>query len=358
MTSHLEQTFYGQDFVSVNQIQDRETVEELFESAYEMEQRVAAREVGDVLAGQAIPIIFYQPSTRTALSFLYAAKRLGAYSEAMHDMTFSSAAKGESLPDSIRAIQNVTGASAIVLRHPDDNSSQEAANYADVPIINAGSGKREHPTQALLDLMTIHARRQTFDNLKVALVGDLLYGRTVKSLALLLSRLGQNNEFYFVSAPQLQLPEEFLAELPNDTKFTVMDNLNDAMDADVLYMTRTQKEWFEQEGRLDEYEELRAKLMMTKEMADQMPADSIIMHPLPRQEELRYGVDANPRAAYFDQMKYGLYVRMAILQAILVKGKWGGWSSERSYHQNVYNTLQKVKYILQFGTWKITCSSS
>ncbi|MBW7955359.1 aspartate carbamoyltransferase [Patescibacteria group bacterium] len=320
MSSRLEETFYQQDFVSVNQIQDRETVDELFESAYEMEERVAAREVGDVLAGHAIPIIFYQPSTRTALSFLYAAKRLGAYSEAMHDMTFSSAAKGESLPDSIRAIQNVTGASAIVLRHPDDASSQEAANYAEVPIINAGSGKREHPTQALLDLLTIHAKKQTFDNLKVALVGDLLYGRTVKSLALLLSRIGHNNQFYFASAPQLRFPEDFLATLPNGTRFTEMDNIHDALDADVLYMTRTQKEWFEQEGRLDEYEELKAKLVLTNDMAEMMPQDAIIMHPLPRQEELRYGVDKNPRAAYFDQMKYGLYLRMAILKAILVPG--------------------------------------
>jgi len=320
MTSRLEETFYGQDFISVNQIKDRETVDELFDSAYEMEQAVAAHEVGDVLAGHAIPIIFYQPSTRTALSFLYAAKRLGAYSEAMHDMTFSSAAKGESLPDSIRAIQNVTSASAIVLRHPDDNSSQEAAYYADVPIINAGSGKREHPTQALLDLLTIHARRETLDNLKIALVGDLLYGRTVKSLALLLSRAGQNNQFTFVSAPQLRLPNEFLADLPNGTQFSQTENIQDALDADVLYMTRTQREWFEKEGKLDEYEELRAKLMLTKEMAQQMPEDSVIMHPLPRQEELRYGVDENPRAAYFDQMKYGLYMRMAILKAILVKG--------------------------------------
>ena len=320
MSEHLKPNpFYQKDFITVKGV-NRQAIEHLFSRADVMKTLVQMKQTYEILKEHAIPIIFYQPSTRTALSFMAAAQRLGAHAIHMNDMeAFSSAAKGESLPDTIRAVQNTTDASAIVLRHPMDWSSESAAKHAEVPVINAGSGKKEHPTQALLDLYTILNFKKTFDDLNIAFVGDLKNGRTVKSLALLLSSIGNNNRFTFVSPKEIRLPDEYIHDLPTMTPFEETDDLNSVMEwADVLYMTRVQKEWFEIEGNTEEYERVFDKFLLTREMADRMREDAIIMHPLPRQEEIRYRVDESPHAKYFDQMKMGLFIRMALYESILV----------------------------------------
>lgn len=312
--------FFNKDFITVQGL-ERKDAEYLFTRAEAMRAIRAAKEVLDVLEGLSIPIVFYQPSTRTFSSFLAATKFLGALAMPMQDMaSFSSAAKGESLPDSIRTLFQTTDPSAIVLRHPDNNSSKLAAQYSEVPIINAGSGSAEHPTQALLDLHTIWRRLGTLDNLKVAFVGDLKFGRTVKSLASLLSQVGTNNEFAFVSAQELALPEDYKETLNGVVTYQETEDLTSVLgDADVVYMTRTQKEWFEKEGLMEKYEALNSKLRIGKDQVAQMKDNSIVMHPLPRVDELRFGVDDNPKAAYWEQMGNGLYMRMALLEAILVE---------------------------------------
>lgn len=312
--------FYNKDFITVDGLQ-RPDAEYLFDRAEAMRVMRDAKEVSDVLHGLGIPIIFYQPSTRTFSSFLSAARYLGAVALPMQDMaSFSSVSKGENLADSMRSLVQTTDASAIVLRHPDNNSSKVAAQYSEVPIVNAGSGTAEHPTQALLDLHTIWKRLGTIDNLNVVFVGDLKFGRTVKSLATLLDKLGENNKLSFVSAKELALPEEYKETLnPNNIAIETEDLHSTLQTADVVYMTRTQKEWFEKEGLMREYERLNALLRMGRKEAAMMKEGSIIMHPLPRVDELRYGVDDDPKAAYWEQMRNGLYIRMALLEAILVE---------------------------------------
>jgi len=311
--------FHGKDFITVKGVQ-REAVEYLFTRAKMMEMIRNAKAVLEVLQGHAIPIIFYQPSTRTFSSFFAATRFLGAVALPIHDMaSYSSASKGENLPDSVRSLERTTDASAIVLRHPDNNSSEVAAQYAEIPIINAGSGTAEHPTQALLDLFTIWKRLGTIDNLHVAFVGDMKFGRTVKSLAALLAQLGKSNTFTFVSAEELALPEDYKATLDPNTFSETEDLSTIIRDADVVYVTRTQAEWFRQHGMMEQLEQLRAKLKVGKEEVALMKGDAIVMHPLPRQEELRYGIDTDPKAAYWEQMANGLYIRMALLEAILVE---------------------------------------
>lgn len=285
-----------------------------------MKDCVEKREMCKLLQEFSVAILFYQPSTRTFSSFVAAAERLGAYTTAIHGMEeYSSAAKGESLPDTIRSIHQTTAADAIVLRHPQDNSSKLAADFSPVPIISAGSGSLEHPTQALLDLRTICESFNLDSPLRVALVGDLLYGRTAKSLAKLLTLVNPANELVLVSPNELQMPPELVNQLQSKgvSVLETEDFETVLPEVDVVYMTRVQKEWFEKQGRLEDYERLKASMTLTRDRAEKMDKDSIILHPLPRQEELRYGVDANPRAKYFDQMRYGLYVRMALLLCTL-----------------------------------------
>lgn len=316
-TPQEQNPFYGKDFITVNEI-DRPSVDFLFERADRMKAAVAAREVLNILSGHVIAVLFYQPSTRTIFSFITAIKRLGGIVVSAQDMKSTSVEKGENLPDTVRTVQNVATASAIVLRHWDNTSSEIAAKFADIPVINAGSGTAEHPTQALLDIYTIKSRLGRIDNLHIAVVGDLLYGRTVKSLVKLLAEIGENNQFSFVSHPDLALPQSYLDSLPPDLEYNQIEDLGEVLEqADVIYMTRTQEEWFNALGKHEEYELLKDSLRMTAEMADQMKPDSIIMHPLPRQTELRYRVDDDPRAAYFEQMRNGTFIRMALLECIL-----------------------------------------
>lgn len=310
---------FGQSYISVDQIRSRTQVDELFKTADLMKVKVLDHEVYEPLKGQCVAILFYQPSTRTFTSFEAAARRLGAYTIAIHGMAqYSSVAKGETLEDTIKSIHQTTGCDAIVIRHPDGNSSEISSTVSSVPVVNGGSGTAEHPTQALLDLYTIYDHFQTMDNLHVVMVGDLLYGRTTKSLAKLLATVGKKVKITFVSPKELMSPREFVAKIKGRVKFSETDKLTQVLPtADVVYMTRVQKEWFEKSGKLEEYERLKDKFILTRHMVTTMKKNAIVMHPLPRVGEILYEVDEDKRAKYFDQMRSGLYVRMAILKQIL-----------------------------------------
>jgi aspartate carbamoyltransferase catalytic subunit len=313
-------SFYQQHYISIDQIGNRKQIEQLFKLADKMKVRVEKHEVYEPLKGRSVAVLFYQPSTRTFSSFVAAARRLGAYVTAIHGMEqYSSVSKGESLEDTIRSIYQTTAADAIVLRHPDDASSEIAAEASVVPVINGGSGKREHPTQALLDLYTIYSHFGRLDNLKVAMVGDLLYGRTIKSLSKLLTVTNGGTELYFVSPQELKAPREFVKEVGKKLPVHEADALEEVLGkVDVVYMTRVQKEWFEHAGKMDEYERLKDRFILTRHMVSSMKKDAIVMHPLPRVGEILREVDEDPRQRYFPQMRSGLYVRMALLESILV----------------------------------------
>lgn len=317
----MKNSFFGKSFISIKQITSKADIEYLFSVADQMKKNVESGKIFEPLKSKTISVLFYQPSTRTFTSFVAAAKRLGAYVVDLNEMTsFSSVVKGESLEDTMRSIRMTTAADLIVLRHPEDNSSEIASTVQDSPVVNGGSGTAEHPTQALLDLYTIYNHFGRLDNLHIALVGDLKYGRTIKSLAQLIAKVSKNSKITFISPEELRAPKELVKELRETMDVAQKTSFGHALEeADVIYMTRVQKEWFEKEGKLDEYERLRLKFIMTGPMAEKMKKNAIIMHPLPRVGEILREVDDNPRAEYFDQMRSGLYIRMALLKSILVK---------------------------------------
>jgi aspartate carbamoyltransferase len=317
----IKNSFFGKSLTSIGQITSIETVIDLFTTADKMRSVIQNHELYEPLRGKAVAILFYQPSTRTFTSFHAAATRLGAYVIGIQEMNqYSSAAKGETLEDTMRTIEQTVAADLIVLRHPEDYSSEIASAVVPIPIVNAGSGKTEHPTQALLDLYTIYQKFGRIDNLHVAMVGDLKYGRTIKSLAKLLALAGTKNRLTFVAPKELAAPNDLMAELDSRIAIAHQEEINGTLaEADVVYMTRVQREWFEKEGKLDQYEQLKHKFILTRHLASLMPETSIIMHPLPRVGEINQEVDDDPRAYYFKQMRSGLYVRMALLARILCK---------------------------------------
>lgn len=317
----MKNSFFGQHFISIDQIKRQAQIEELFAVADKMKLQVERHEVYEPLKGMTVAVLFYQPSTRTYSSFVAAAQGLGAYVTAIHGMQeFSSVSKGETLEDTIRSIYQTTAADAIILRHPENNSGQIAAHISPVPVINAGSGTLEHPTQALLDLYTIYAHHGRLNSLNIVMVGDLLYGRTIKSLAKLLALTNGGTKITFVSPEELRAPKELVSSLSKKIKIVESDNLHKHLEsADVVYMTRVQKEWFEKAGKMDEYERMKDRFILTRHMVSQMKKTAIVMHPLPRVGEILQEVDEDPRARYFQQMRSGLYVRMALLEKTLVK---------------------------------------
>ena len=268
----------------------------------------------DLLKGKILANLFYEPSTRTSSSFTSAMERLGGSVIPINEVRYSSVSKGESLPDTVRTLECY--ADLIVLRHPEVGASALAAKYARKPIINAGDGVGEHPTQALLDLFTIVSELGQVDGLTVTMLGDLKYGRTVHSLSRLLSlyRVRIN----FVSPDILRMPPEILAELKeNGGEQSEYADLEAVLPTtDVLYVTRVQKERFEDPGA---YEKVRGAYVITPETLQRARERMIVMHPLPRVGEISMDVDEDPRAAYFRQMEYGLYVRMALLAMVLGK---------------------------------------
>ncbi len=240
--------------------------------------------------------------------------RLGGRVIAINEVRYSSVTKGESLPDTVRTLESYCD--VIVIRHPEIGSAAIAAKAARKPVINAGDGPGEHPTQALLDLYTISDELKRLDGLKVAMLGDLKYGRTVHSLTRLLSLY--DTEFFFVSPEILRMPEEILQELrQSGHTFHEFEDVLDVIDkVDVLYVTRVQRERFDDP---DEYERVKDYYVIDPDVMARAKQDMILMHPLPRVYEIDMRVDDDPRAAYFRQMENGMYIRMALLAAVLGK---------------------------------------
>ena len=286
---------------------DRALIEQLLERAAAFEE---ASDIEARLPGQLLATVFYEPSTRTRFSFEAAMHRLGGQVLSAENATrASSAAKGESLEDAIRVISGY--AQGIVLRHPEVGAADRAAQVATVPVINAGDGAGHHPTQALLDLYTMKKELGRLDHLRVGLAGDLRNGRTVRSLALLLSRF-PGNELVLISPPALRMGEDVVGLLQQAQRGVqeTEDLVGAIAGLDVLYQTRIQAERFESP---EEYERHRGVYVVTLEVMRRLPEHAILMHPLPRLEEIDPLVDADPRAAYFRQARNGLWARMAVL---------------------------------------------
>ncbi len=305
--------FYGRDILSVDQF-DRPTLRYVFGVAHEMREMVARVGSFDLLKGKILANLFYEPSTRTAASFVAAMERLGGSVIPIYGVQYSSVAKGESLPDTVRTLQAY--ADVIVLRHPQVGASAVAARYASKPIINAGDGIGEHPTQALLDLFTIVEERGRIDGLTVTFLGDLKNGRTVHSLARLLSMF--DIRLRLVSPVSLRLPTSLRAELESrGVQWSEHEDVSDVIrESDVLYVTRVQRERFDDPSQFDAVQ--GSYIIDTDLMARAKPS-MVLMHPFPRVGEITEAVDDDPRAAYFRQMEYGLFVRMALLAMVLGK---------------------------------------
>jgi aspartate carbamoyltransferase catalytic subunit len=264
--------------------------------------------------GRVLATLFFEPSTRTRLSFEAAMLRLGGSCLGFADPAASSTSKGESLADTIRTVSAY--ADVIAMRSPKEGAALLASRYSDVPVINAGDGGHHHPTQTLTDLLTIRRLRGAFEGLTVGFCGDLKFGRTVHSLAKTLARYS-GVKMVFISPPELKAPEYITAGVldKNGVVYTETARLEDVIGSlDVLYMTRVQRERFLNE---EEYIRLKDSYILTADKRAKAKRDMIVLHPLPRVNEIDVEVDADPRAAYFKQIKYGMYVRMALLAAIL-----------------------------------------
>lgn len=301
-----------QHVTSIKQFLDKELLDKLITRAAEF-QDMPANKYPKVLEHMTFATLFYEPSTRTRLSFEAAVQNLGAHIISTENAgQFSSAIKGESLEDTIRIVGNYT--QGIIIRHPDGDSAERASSVSEVPIINAGSGVNEHPTQALLDLYTIVRRHGKVDGIEIALVGDLAYGRTVHSLIHLLA-LYKISKVYFVSPDTLRMPGEYLEMLDkSNIKYEVLDTYDEVLpNLDVVYMTRIQKERF---PSIEAYDAVKNSFVFTLSDAKKMKSDASILHPLPRVNEISPEVDSDSRAQYFEQAGNGLFMRMALLEWI------------------------------------------
>lgn len=313
LASDRRSAFYGRDIVSVRQF-STDDLAFIFGVADDMHGIVHRLGATDLLKGYVLANLFYEPSTRTSSSFIAAMVRLGGSVIPIHGVQYSSVSKGESLPDTIRTLECY--ADVIVLRHPQVGASEMAARYASKPVISAGDGVGEHPTQGLLDIYTIYSELGTLEDLRVAMVGDLKNGRTVHSLARLLALYGTH--MTLVSPEILRLPPDLKDELIGAGSAIVeTDNVEEVIgEADIVYVTRVQKERF---ADLREYEAVKDCFEITPELMAQAKPRMALMHPLPRVGEIHYDVDDDPRAAYFRQMQNGMYIRMALLAAVLGK---------------------------------------
>ena len=295
---------------------DRPLLEKVFALAADMEQ-VVARGGSEDLRGRIMASLFYEPSTRTRLSFESAMLRLGGEVLGTESAAeFSSVAKGETLEDTIQIIAGYSD--VIVLRHFEVGASRRAAAISPVPVINAGDGPGQHPTQALLDLYTILKEKGVLDGLRIAMVGDLANGRTVRSLCYLLSKF-DGVELVFVAPQAVAMGRDIKGHLEErGTPYRETEDLAAVLpEVDVVYQTRIQKERFA--GRMEEYHRVHGMYVMDQAALAQMRPDAVLMHPLPRVGEIRREVDADPRAAYFRQARNGLFIRMALLHMLLAQ---------------------------------------
>lgn len=294
--------------VSINTL-SREKILQLIQRAEEFEKNPNSK----ILDGKIVATLFFEPSTRTRLSFETAANRLGAKVIGFADPKITSGTKGETLKDTIMMVQNY--ADVIVMRHYLEGAALYASEVAKVPIINAGDGANQHPTQTMLDLYSIYKTQGTLDNLNVFLVGDLKYGRTVHSLLMALRHF--NPTFHFIAPKELAMPEEYKAYCrEHGIKYVEYEEFNEDViaEADILYMTRVQRERFTD---LMEYERVKDVYILKVSMLSKARENMKILHPLPRVNEIAYDVDDDPHAYYFQQAQNGLYAREAIICDVL-----------------------------------------
>lgn len=294
--------------VSINTL-SREKILQLIKRAEEFEKNPNSK----ILDGKIVATLFFEPSTRTRLSFETAANRLGAKVIGFADPKITSGTKGETLKDTIMMVQNY--ADVIVMRHYLEGAALYASEVANVPIINAGDGANQHPTQTMLDLYSIYKTQGTLDNLNIFLVGDLKYGRTVHSLLMALRHF--NPTFHFIAPKELAMPEEYKAYCREyGIKYVEIEEFNEDViaDADILYMTRVQRERFTD---LMEYERVKDVYILKASMLAKARENMKILHPLPRVNEISYEVDDTPHAYYFQQAQNGLYAREAIICDVL-----------------------------------------
>ena len=264
-----------------------------------------------ICEGKLMATLFYEPSTRTRLSFEAAIKRLGGDVIGFSEPNSSSVSKGESLGDTIRTVSNY--ADLIVMRHPQFGAANEAVKYSEVPFINAGDGGNQHPTQTLTDLLTIKSLKGNLDNHTIGICGDLKNGRTVHSLVKAMARY-KNIKFVFISPDELNMPD-YIKEAIKGHEYEETNNLDKAIDKlDILYMTRVQQERFENKA---EYARLKDYYILNTEKLNHAKDDMLIMHPLPRVNEIHTDVDFDRRAVYFEQAKFGMFVRMALIIKLL-----------------------------------------
>jgi aspartate carbamoyltransferase catalytic subunit len=306
-------TLKNKDILHGNQFTKKE-IDAIIKTASEFERELKRKSSLNILKGKILATLFYEPSTRTRLSFETAMQRLGGGTIAMGSVESSSVAKGETLVDTVRTVSQY--ADVIVIRHPRTGSAKEAADAVNVPVINAGDGAGQHPTQALLDIYTIFKELKTLKNLTVSLAGDLKYGRTVHALVELLSLFGAR--LYFISPHTLRMPEEITSNLKQ--KGIEVEETEDlfraASESDLIYMTRIQKERFE---NLSDYERVKGSYVINGAFLKRLNKEISILHPLPRVDEINPEVDSYSGAAYFRQVRNGVYVRMALLAMILGK---------------------------------------
>jgi aspartate carbamoyltransferase catalytic subunit len=301
----------GKDILHGNQFFKKD-IEAIIKIASNFEKGLKKKDSLTLLKGKILATLFYEPSTRTRLSFEAAMQRLGGGVISMGSVESSSVAKGETLTDTVKTVSQY--ADVIVIRHPRTGSAREAADAVPIPIINAGDGTGQHPTQALLDIYTIKKELGSLKNLTISMVGDLKYGRTVHALVELLSLY--ETRLYFVSPHTLRIPEEITSHLKQ--KGIEIEETEDMMKAasssDLIYMTRIQKERFTD---LSEYEKLKGSYIINEEFLKKLKKKITILHPLPRVDEISTDVDDYPGAAYFRQMRNGVFVRMALLSMVL-----------------------------------------
>ncbi len=291
------------------------SLEEL-ESIFELAEEIIKDQNSfkDLCTGKILGTLFYEPSTRTRFSFEAAMLRLGGRVIGFSEPGSSSVMKGESIPDTIRTVASYVD--IIAMRHPKEGAPKYASYYSSIPIINAGDGGHQHPTQTLTDLLTIKEVKGGFSDLTIGLCGDLKFGRTVHSLIKAMSRY-ENIKFILISPKELQIPNYIKTEIleNKDIPFIEVERLEDVIDTlDILYMTRVQKERFFNEA---DYIRLKDSYILDREKLKLAKKDLAILHPLPRVNEISYEIDDDPRACYFQQIKYGMYARMALIAKLL-----------------------------------------
>ena len=300
--------FKGRDIVSIGDF-SREEIDCILNKSHDMEA-VAAKS-SDMLKGKILATLFFEPSTRTRLSFEAAMLKLGGSTIGFAEAEIASVRKGENLADTIRTVENY--ADIIALRHPLEGAAKLAAEFSSVPILNAGSGAEEHPTQALMDLYTIQKEKGKINGLKIALVGDLRYGRTVHSLAYALSLY--NIKLYLISPESLRMRHEVIRAIKGKISVVEDTNLDNIIpEIDVLYVTRIQKERFPDPA---EFAKVKGVYRIDLKTLKNAKKNMIILHPLPRVDEIAAEVDSKPQACYFRQVWNGIVVRMTLLALVL-----------------------------------------